>query len=140
MKKISEKACVSLMIIFIITLNACVSQTNTKKYENAIIGKWYGTKKETKNGNDKLRNGKPNRELGKFQFKKDNIVIDLTMEPSFIDQYKYSISGDILKLGSLLFKIEKLTDQEMILLDYDPTDPNTSVAFRHYFVKKDYTP
>ncbi len=111
------------------------SISQNKSYESLILGKWVGAKKETKNGNDKLLNGKPNKEFGIYEFKPKNVVVDYTFNPNIME-YSYLIKGNILILGKLSFKIEKITKHELILIDYKEKDPNNPLVFRHYFIKE----
>jgi hypothetical protein len=121
-------------LLFVLTAGMLFSFSIQNHYQKLILGKWVGTKKETRNGNNKLKNGQPNKELNVFEFKPNNKVVDYTMSPS-ITELNYSINNDILKLGSLKFKIEKVSLDELILLDYDERDKNGYLAFRHYFKK-----
>lgn len=104
------------------------------KYEKLIIGKWVGAKKETKAGRDTLNNGKKMKELGKYEFQRNGVLIDYSnsVYPNILT---YSINGFLLQFGKLYFKIEKLTKKELVIIDYDLTDPNSQLVFRHYFLK-----
>lgn len=119
----------SLVLISLLSFKA------QNSYEKLILGRWNGTKKETKNGNGYLRNGKPNKELAVYEFLSDKTIIDYTFAPE-VSKYSYSIKNDILTLGKIKFKIEKIDAKELILLDYNEKNPKSPLVFRHYFVKK----
>ena len=108
---------------------------NEHEKEKLIIGKWYGFKKETKAGRGTLNNGSKMEEYGKYEFFKDGKVIDLSNsqfpETTF---YKFK-ENNLIQMGKRTFKIEKITNNTLILLDFDDTDPEGYLAFRHYYRK-----
>jgi len=123
-----------LTILFIL-LSSLTSSLKGQNYNDLIIGKWTGTKKETKNGNGKLRDGRPNQNLHVFEFKKDNIVVDYTFTPE-VKELNYTLSGPLLAVGKGgKFKIEKLTAKELVVIEFDPKDPTNPLVFRLYFAK-----
>lgn len=125
-----------VFIVFLLILNGWFTYMNIQndRYNDLILGKWHGVKKETKKGNDRLSNGKLNKEISIYEFKKNNIVIDYSITPNLL-VYKYYIKNNILYIDNLSFKIEKLTEKELIIIDFKEKDPDNPLVFRHYFVK-----
>jgi len=57
------------------------------------------------------------------------------LNPIF-NEVDYAVNGDILTLGRIYFKVEKLDKKnELILVDYDPSFPEDDLVRRHYFKK-----
>lgn len=122
-----------LMIVSSTILWTCCNYAQS--YEQLLLGKWKGTVKETKNGNRKLKDGRDRQELGVYEFKSNGIAIDYTLYPDKT-QIKYFVKGNLLQLGYLTFKIEKLNGQELVIIDYNEQDPNDPLSFRHFFKKE----
>lgn len=105
-----------------------------KGYEKLIIGQWQGVRKEIKNGPKTLKNGETIKEVGIYEFQKDNGVLDYTIETP-PKKYKYSISKDLLIMGKLTFKIEQLDKKNLVIVDFDPSNPNAPFVYRHFFIR-----
>lgn len=105
----------------------------TQNQNVSIIGKWYGVRKEAKNGRSTLRNGAMIEEVAIYEFKPNGVLIDYTNKGQQPIRLTYSIKNDILQLGRLTFKIEKLDKNSLVIIDYDPLDPDNLLVFRHYF-------
>lgn len=132
--KVINNFCLGLILLILTMCNIDASGQDDEKLYKNIIGKWIGIKKETKNGNNKLKNGDLMKELSIFSFNENNTAIQYFGSDSVI--IEYYIKNKILKFGKIFFRIEKLTRDELILLDYDPTDPNSILSFRHYLKRE----
>jgi hypothetical protein len=120
-----------LLCLFVILLNEIKAQ---KSYEKLLIGKWQGVRKEIKSGPKTLRNGEIIKEVGIYEFQKEGGVLDYTIETP-PKKYKYSITKDLLIMGKLSFKIEKLDKKNLVIVDFDPSNPNAPFVYRHYFIR-----
>lgn len=98
-----------------------------------ILGKWEGTRRETISGRKTLNNGKPITNPVIYEFGKDHYVLAMVAPPG--EQVPYAIKGDILTIGVLHYIIEKLTEKELVLLDYKEGNRKYPLAFRHFFKK-----
>ena len=111
------------------------SQAQKKDNKGLIIGTWKGVKKELKNGEtgeNHTFDGKPYKTTEVITLKKDGTGIEYSLGLTFT----YSFSGDILVLGNRKYLIEKLTGNELVLLEYSDNYPDDPLAFRTYFVKE----
>ncbi len=112
----------------VLILASCQGQAD----KSSIYGRWTGTKRTLRNGEtgEKLTfDGKPYRNDEVLEFKADgtmfNVVDNMTVD--------FKVNGDVLLLGDMIFKIEKLTDAELVIVEYDADDPNNETAFRSYY-------
>jgi len=124
------------LFVFYLLISIPVEQAIAQqvKYNKAIVGSWKGTKKETRAGRDTLNNGKKMREISIYEFQTNGTVIDKTVK-EYPKEHEYAVTGDILRIGQQMFKIEKLNKTTLVLLDYNPNDPKDILAFRHYFAR-----
>lgn len=121
-----------LLILFGLTVLQISSTNPQAPFNELIIGKWSGIRKETRNGIEKHRNGQLIKEVGIYDFQKNGVVIDLT-NPPYPAKLSFTIKGDLLVIGRLAFKIEKLDKNNLVIIDFDPSTPNAPLAYRHYF-------
>jgi len=118
------------ILIVILSQMACYGQNISEK---SILGRWEGTRRETISGRKTLNNGQPMKEPTIYDFGRDGNVLAMVAPPG--EKVPYSIKGDILTIGVLQYIIEKLTEKELILLDYKEGNRKYPLAFRHFFKK-----
>jgi hypothetical protein len=131
MMKNSIRIVVCLMFI---GANNALSQSNSK-YGQLIQGRWIGTRKETKNGKILLANGKKLTEALSFEFKRNSQVF-VSLNGEITDTVGYKIINNYLYTGGLIYLIERISSNELVLLDFDEKFPSSPISFRHYFRKK----
>ena len=117
------------LILFFST--SCNSQTK----EELILGKWIGVKKELKNGETGEKytlDGKP--------YTNPIVIIfsdDLTGYDEYGgDEFVYKFENEFIILGNRTYVLELLTDNELVLLEYDKYDPDDEMAIRLFFEKR----
>ncbi len=109
-------------------------QTNS----NELIGEWECYHKELEDGTTKSTDAFSGKE---FEYSCDGLIIKLNSDFSGTEsigglKFKYQRNDSILNLGNRNYIIEKLTNTELIIRDYDSGGFNIS-NFRQKFKKKE---
>lgn len=125
-----EKSKKWLAIALLFVSFSCRSQSSS----DLIIGTWQNVKKVTKDGRDTLFNGKKFPTDLIFEFTSSKFI-DKTPMPITPPPVDYLVKDNILILnGRKAFYIEKLTENEMILIENNPGKLDAWV-FRFVFRK-----
>ena len=126
-----------IITISIIILISCIG---LKNISNELVGKWECYHKELEDGTTKSTDSFSEEE---FEYSCDGLIIELksdfTGSQSIGDLnyfFKYQRNDSILELGTRSYIIEKLTNTELIIRNYDPKQINLS-NFRTKFKKQE---
>ena len=126
-----------IITISIIVLISCIG---LKNISNELVGKWECYHKELEDGTTKSTDSFSEEE---FEYSCDGLIIELksdfTGSQSIGDLnyfFKYQRNDSILELGTRSYIIEKLTNTELIIRNYDPKRINLS-NFRTKFKKQE---
>ena len=102
------------------------------QFASDLIGKWDGERTETKNGRKLNSRGELMKEIMVFEFRDLSNVTDHTYAPKILN-YRYALKDSVLCIGRGCFKILKLTTNELVLMDYNPSDPDNPLVYKHFF-------
>lgn len=125
-----------LILLTSLFLTAC-GQTNST--DQKLVGLWTGTTKASKD-KDKAKPGtyaaKELKNLMVIEFKENHDVIYPDSPPEHYKDLKYEVTGDKLRIGVGCYLIEKITDNELVLLELDAfCKDNGPLSFRLAFKK-----
>jgi hypothetical protein len=105
-------------------------------YDKLIIGKWENIKRERFDGIQKNSKGKKFNPDYKWEFTTNSFIDHLSNKESIMGTFL--ISDSILIIGKTKFKIEKLTDKELIIVHIDQfLNHSTAGDKRDYFHRVD---
>jgi len=121
----------TLITIIIAFLTSCI---NLQGNSNDLIGKWECYHKELKDGTTKSVDAFSGEE---FEYSCDGLIIELKSDFTGSESiggitFEYKKNDSILSLGNRNYVIEKLTQTELVIRDYDSDGTNVS-NFRQKF-------
>lgn len=117
-----------LFVSIFLTSFSCSSQSKS----DLIIGNWQNIKKATKEGRDTLASGKKYSADLVFEFTQDKLI-DKTPRPIMPPPVDYLVKDDfIIFNGRKVYYIEKLTQDELIIAEYNPGESD-AYLFRFVF-------
>ena len=124
-----------LITISIIILTSCIGLKNVS---NELVGKWECYHKELEDGTTKSTDLFSGEE---FEYSCDGLIIELKSDFTGSESiggltFEYKKNHSILNLGNQSYVIEKLTNTELVIKDYDSDGTNIS-NFRQKFKKKE---
>lgn len=119
----------SIIVLSFLISTSCYSQN-----EKLLIGKWEGIRKESISGRKNMNNGKLIKELTVYEFVDNSHLIDYTFKPE-VSKYTYTFKDSLLCFAKVCFKVLRLTNTELVLLDFNPKDPKNPLVFKHFYVK-----
>lgn len=118
-----------LAIALLFVAFSCRSQNSGS---DLIIGTWQNVKKATKEGRDTLASGKKYSADLVFEFTQDKLI-DKTPRPIMPPPVDYLVKDDfIIFNGRKVYYIEKLTQDELIIAEYNPGESD-AYLFRFVF-------
>ncbi len=107
---------------------------NQHNISELLIGKWEGYKMDKRNGDtgeDITLDGKPYTTETILEFYGDGKGYDYDSDTYF----RYFIENNIILMGNRFWEIEKITEEELILVEYDLEYGPSEFDFRSYFRK-----
>ncbi|GGG41153.1 hypothetical protein GCM10011344_47540 [Dokdonia pacifica] len=112
---------VLVIVLFLFIITGIISCQNSKNNSQDLFGKWKCHHKELEDGTTKSTDIFSDEE---FEFSCNRLTIilksDFTGSESLSESnFKYHINDSILTLGNRQYIIEKLTNTELIIRDYD---------------------
>lgn len=117
-----------LGLLMVVAINCCHPQSS----EELLIGVWRGVKQELRDGETGEKytlDGKPYKVNVLLEFQNDGTVIDLVIN----EKFHFSVEDRLLNIGNRHYVIEKLTNNELVLLDFSKDDNENPFAFRIYY-------
>jgi hypothetical protein len=110
------------IFVILILLGACSSSQK----EAEILGRWEGQKQVN------VFHKKEMATIMSLEFKSGNRVIFVPLNSEF----QYSVAVDTLIINGEKYKIEKLTDTELVITDFDVISEKLEPRFRYYLKRK----
>ena len=122
-----------IITLSIIILTSCIALKNES---NELVGKWECYQKELEDGTTKSTNLFSGEE---FEYSCDGLIIELKSDFTGSESiggitFEYKKNDSILNLGNRNYVIEKLTNTELVIRDYD-SDGTSLSNFRQKFKK-----
>ncbi len=124
--------------LFAVFLTSCFLSgcaQNSDHSTRKIIGLWRGTTKSTQQGKDKLTDGSPMRNLMIIEFRDNKEVVYPDTPPERYQGLKYELSSNILRIGVGCYKVERISEKELVLIEMDKYCKEDSLGFRLFFEK-----
>lgn len=123
-----------ILLTLLITGLQFTTMCSFAQQKSDLLGFWISYKKESRNGVQENTFGDRYTPISRLRFTEQKGEAFLLDHKEF--DFDYAIIGDTLLVGQNKLIIEKLTAEELVLLDIDDFIPENPLVFRFYYRKK----
>ncbi len=111
---------------------SCMSLCQESKVNRTLLGHWREYKIMKVNGDTTNWNGKPFAFDFDFELYLDGIGQNTQFGQ---EKFEYSLKKDTLKIGEIVYIVDKLTKEELVIRESNASYPDDPEAFIHFLKK-----